>query len=232
VSQHFLSVDVGGTGIKALLLDGGGDPLGEPLRQPTPKPATPEAVLAVIEGLVSEFERYDRVAVGFPGIVLRGVTQSAPNLDDASWHGFDLVARMVQITGKPTRVLNDVDLQGFGVIEAHGTEMVLTFGTGMGAAIYTDGHLVPNLELGHHPFGDGRTYEDRVCDAELKRVGAEEWTERVHATVRQILPIWNPDVLFLGGGNLRHLTRPLPPPCRLFSLEQGMAGVVRVWQHS
>jgi len=232
VTQRFLSVDVGGTGIKALLLDGEGAPIGSALREPTPKPARPEGVLSVIEGLVSGVDGYDRVAVGFPGIVIRGITESAPNLDDAAWRGFDLVAAMVELTGKPTRVLNDVDLQGFGVIEGHGTEMVLTFGTGMGSAIYTDGQLVPNLELGHHPFGDGRTYEERVSDAELKRVGAEEWTERVHATVQQVLPIWNPEVLHLGGGNLRHLTRPLPAPCRLFSLEQGMAGVVRVWEHS
>ena len=83
-------------------------------------------------------------------------------------------------------------------VRGRGVELVLTLGTGMGAALFTDGVLVPNLELGHHPFRDGQTYEDQVRDTELKRIGAVEWTARVMSALAQIEPIFNYDVLHLG----------------------------------
>src|SRR5690606_415319 len=172
-----LSVDIGGTGTKMLVLDHLGTPLNERARRLTPQPALPAAVLETIGQMLAEQPPFDRVSVGFPGVVTRGIVRTAPNLDTAAWRGFPLERALLEIVGCPVRALNDADLQGYGVIAGRGVELVLTLGTGMGAALFTDGHLVPNLELGHHPFEKGHSYEERVSDAELKRIGKPRWNE-------------------------------------------------------
>ena len=85
-------------------------------------------------------------------------------------------------------MLNDAGVQGYGVIEGKGVEMVLTFGTGMGCALYMDGKYVPNLELAHHPFKKGKTYEEYVGKAALKKVGKKKWNKRVAEVVAQVAP--------------------------------------------
>jgi polyphosphate glucokinase len=107
--------------------------------------------------------------------------------------------------------------------------MVLTLGTGMGAALFTDGALVPNLELGHHPFRNGQTYEDLVRDSELKRIGPVAWTARVMDALEQIKPIFNYDLLHLGGGNAQNVQTELPDDVRVFSLADAMRGALRIW---
>ena len=107
--------------------------------------------------------------------------------------------------------------------------MVLTLGTGMGTALFTDGVLVPNLELGHHPFRDGQSYEDMVRDSELKRIGPIEWTTRVLDAIEQIQPIFNYDTLHLGGGNAQNLSSALPDKVRLFTLADAMCGALKLW---
>jgi polyphosphate glucokinase len=99
----------------------------------------------------------------------------------------------------------------------------------MGAALFTDGVLVPNLELGHHPQRDGQTYEDLVRDSELKRIGPVEWTARVFNAIEQLEPIFNYDTLHLGGGNVRHLQDELPDGVRTFSLVEAMRGALKLW---
>ena len=84
-------------------------------------------------------------------------------------------------------------------------ELVLTLGTGLGTALYVNGHLVPNLELGHHPFGTGETYEELVSDEELKEIGKKKWIKRVMEMIDQLDPIFNYDMLHIGGGNAKHL---------------------------
>src|SRR5688500_16109681 len=163
-----LALDIGGTGIKALVLDGAGNPLTEKQRLETPKPATPEAVLEVIWTLIEPLGEYDRVSVGFPGVVVEGVTQTAPNLGK-QWKGFDLAKAITEKTRRPVRVLNDAGVQGYGVIEGRGTEMILTLGTGMGCALYSNGQYVPNLELAHHPFAKGKTYEQYIGKKALEK---------------------------------------------------------------
>lgn len=225
-----LTIDIGGTGIKMLPLDGDGRPLGERARVLTPKPATPEAVLGVIRAMLAEQAACDRVAVGFPGVVVRGVVQTAPNLGTERWQGFDLQGEIAGLTSAPTRVVNDADLQGYGVIEGTGVELVFTLGTGLGTALFVDGHLVPNLELGHAPFKKGRTYEQLVSDAELEDIGKKRWRERVTEIIEALAPIFNYDQLHVGGGNARKLKPPLPPKVRLFEPEEGLAGGVRLWR--
>jgi polyphosphate glucokinase len=137
--------------------------------------------------------------------------------------------RLTQLLQRPVRAINDADLQGLGVVRGKGVELVLTFGTGMGAALFTDGALVPNLELGHHPLRDGQTYEDLVRDSELKRIGPLEWTARVLSAIEQLEPIFNYDTLHLGGGNVRHLQAELPDRARVFSLREALRGALKLW---
>ena len=223
-----LSIDIGGSGIKGMVLDTQANPLNERIRIETPDKASPSAVFKVIEQLVAQQPAFDRVSVGFPGIVEFGVTHGAPNLD-GDWSDVPLAARVAEITGKPCRAINDADMQGYGAIEGVGVEMMITLGTGMGAAIFTNGHLVPNLELGHHPWEKGDTYEERIGDAARRDIGNKKWSERVLEAIEQILPIWNPHILYVGGGNTKKLKVELPEPVKPVDNLAGILGGVRLW---
>jgi polyphosphate glucokinase len=203
---------------------------GEPARVVTPHPATPKTVLDTLIGMIPAQGEFDRVSVGFPGVVFDGVIKTAPNLDP-SWRDFDLASALQQATGKPVRVCNDADVQGYGDIEGKGVEMVLTLGTGLGSAVYIDGRLVPNLELGHAPFKDGKTYEDFLSDATLKKIGHKKWRKRVREVVDELEPIWNWRLLYLGGGNSR-LLRPddLPDNVRIAPNSAGLTGGIALWR--
>ena len=168
-----LAVDIGGTGLKALVLAADGRALTDRVRVETPRPATPRALLPAIVKLVAPLGAFDRVSVGFPGVVVDGVTWTAPNLHRL-WRGFDLASAVADQLGRPVRVLNDAGIQGYGVIAGHGVEMVLTFGTGLGCAVYLDGNYVPNLELAHLPFGNGDTYEEYVGAKALRSQSVAE----------------------------------------------------------
>lgn len=225
-----LCIDIGGTGIKAICLDDAGATLCERTRIETPHPAEPDAVLAVIDAIVREHGTFDRVSVGFPGVVQEGVTRTAPNLHEG-WAGFPLAETLAKRTGKPTRCANDCGIQGLGVIEGKGVEMVVTLGTGMGCALYVDGTYVPNIELGHHPFKKGKTYEERVSNAERKRIGKKRWNKRVREVVEQLAPIFNYRVLYIGGGNARFVERErLPDDVRLVDNVAGLLGGIRLWE--
>jgi len=227
--MNTLAVDIGGGSIKALALDDQGAPVTETLSRPTPSPAAPDAVFKLIHDMADTLPPHRRVSVGFPGVVKDGVAQNAPNLGDELWRGVRLHERLTRLLQRPVRVLNDADLQGLGVVSGKGVELVLTLGTGMGAALFTDGVLVPNLELGHHPLRDGQTYEDLVRDSELKRIGPVEWTGRVLNAIEQLEPIFNYDTLHLGGGNVRHLQAELPNNVRVFSLAEALRGALKLW---
>jgi len=224
-----LAVDIGGISIKALALDDDGVPITEGVAHATPAPATPDAVFALIRDMARTLPPHRRVSLGFPGVVKLGVAQNAPNLGDELWHGVPLDLRLGQVLQRPSRAINDADLQGLGVARSEGVELVLTLGTGMGSALFTEGVLVPNLELGHHPLRDGMTYEDLVRDSELKRLGPAQWTARVMEAIEQIEALFNYDMLHLGGGNTRHLQSILPPNVRVFTLEEALRGALKLW---
>ena len=225
-----LAVDIGGGSIKVLALNDQGAPVTEMLSQPTPAPAEPEAVFTLIHDMADTLPPHRRVSVGFPGVMKSGVAQNAPNLGDELWRGVRLNERLTHVLQRPVRTVNDADLQGLGVVQGKGVELVLTLGTGMGTALFTDGMLVPNLELGHHPLRDGHTYEDLVRDSELKRIGPVEWTARVLNAIEQLEPIFNYDTLHLGGGNVCHLRAELPGNARSFSLAEAMRGALKLWE--
>jgi polyphosphate glucokinase len=224
-----LSIDIGGTNIKGMVLDPDGNPISEREREPTPRPAEPTAVIETMEKVIARLPSFERVTIGFPGVVIDGVTKTAPNLDDG-WGHFDLLTRVQEMTHRPTRVLNDADIQGLAVVEGKGVEMLVTLGTGMGAALFVDGKLFPNLELGHHPWKHGRTYEQYVSNKELKKVGAERWTRRVHKMIEQLEPIFNYRQLYIGGGNARKLAfNHFKENVRITDNLAGILGGIKLW---
>ena len=229
LAQNTLSLDVGGSGIKGMVLNPAGEPLNEKVRIKTPRPASPSAVLETIAQVAAQQPEFDRISIGFPGIVEFGVVKTAPNLD-GDWSHVPLAAEVEKLIGKPCRAANDADVQGYGAIEGRGVEMVLTLGTGMGSAGFTNGHLAPNLELGHHPFSRKKTYEEMLCQAARKRIGRKKWNKRVERAVNLILPIWNPRRLYLGGGNAEKLTFDLPGQVRIVSNDAGILGGIRLWE--
>lgn len=224
-----LCIDVGGTGLKALIIDDRCRPQGPRIRVATPRPATPNAVLAAVRAMVEPLGGYDRISVGFPGVVTQGITRTAPNLD-GDWTHFHLAEKLSAMTGKPARVLNDAGVQGFGVIEGKGVEMVLTLGTGMGCALFVDGRYVPNLELSHHPFKGRKTYEDYVSAQAREKLGNKKWNKHVARVIAQIVPIFNPDRIYLGGGNSKHLRIDLPPHVKVTPNEAGLLGGLALWK--
>jgi polyphosphate glucokinase len=227
-SLRTLCIDIGGTGLKAIVLDERGHKLTDRVRVETPKPATPETVVAALLALVKPLAPFDRVSVGFPGVIVGGSTHTAPNLDK-SWKNFELKNSLERRLKRPTRVLNDAGVQGFGVIEGKGLEMVITLGTGMGCALYIDGTYVPNLELAHHPFKGKKTYEEYVGAKALEKVGKKKWNKRVGEVLAQIDPIWNPRRIYVGGGNAKHLRLDLPPHVRITDNVAGLLGGIRLW---
>ncbi len=224
-----LCIDVGGTGLKALVLGAAGEALTERARVETPRPATPNAILRKLIGLIEPLGDFDRVSVGFPGVVVDGVTKTAPNLHP-KWAGFDLAGTLASHTRRPVRVLNDAGVQGYGVIEGHGVEMVLTLGTGLGCALFVNGTYVPNLELAHHPFKKGKTYEEYVGAKALDDVGKKKWNKRVGQVIAQVNPIWNPRQIFLGGGNAKHLKLKLPSNVKVTENIAGLLGGIALWK--
>src|SRR3569833_2131144 len=143
IGTRTLASDIGGSGLKALVLGSDGAPLTERARVETPRPATPNTVLRKLWSLIEPLGEFDRVSIGFPGVVVDGVTETAPNLH-ADWQGFDLGKAATEALRRPVRVLNDAGVQGYAVIAGTGLEMVLTLGTGLGCALYIDGRYVPN----------------------------------------------------------------------------------------
>lgn len=226
-----LCIDIGGTGIKTLVVSTRGRPLGERARVETPRPATPRAVAAALRTIVPDPRTYDRISVGFPGVVLGGVVRTAPNLD-ASWAGFDLAGTIRKVTGKPTRVLNDAGVQGYGVIRGKGVEVCVTLGTGLGFSLFVDGRYVPNVELGHHPFRKGKTYEQLLGDRALGRLGRTKWNRMLARAIAQIHDTFNYDALYIGGGNSRNVAIELPRDVKRVDNVAGLLGGVKLWERA
>jgi polyphosphate glucokinase len=224
-----LAIDIGGSGVKTLILDAAGEGITERLRESTPDVPTPESMLPLIQRMASEQGHFDRISVGFPGVVVNGEIRTAVNLHEA-WVGFQLNQALEQLLGKPARVANDADVQGLGVIEGRGVELVLTLGTGVGSALFTEGQLVPNLELGHHPFQKGKSYEDRLGDEALRKKGADKWNEHLEQAIATLDYIFNYRLLYLGGGNAKKIAFVLPANVRTVSNINGLLGGIRLWE--
>jgi len=225
-----LAVDIGGSNIKAAVLDSAGHLVAPQLRAPTPKEATPQAVLETIAGLAVQLPSIQRISVGFPGVVKGGKILTAPNLGTRHWAGFELAGALTQRFGAPVRILNDAAVQGLGVVEGHGLECVLTLGTGIGCALFRNRRLLLHLELGQHRARRGRTYDRYIGQAALARKGPERWNKRVRKVIDTVTGLTNCNVLYIGGGNARKLAVELPPHVRVVSNTAGLTGGLRLWE--
>lgn len=227
---RILAIDIGGTGLKAAILDSEGEILTERLRVDTPQPCKPDELVNALVDLVEPLTGFDCVSVGFPGVVRHGTIVTAPNLGTEELSGFDLAAALQERLGKPVRLINDADMQGFGAIEGKGLEMVITLGTGFGSALFMDGELAPHLEIAHLPFRKDKTYDQQIGDKARKKVGKKEWNRRVKRAIKTLRVLTHFDKLYIGGGNAKRITLELEPDVQLISNECGVKGGAWLWR--
>jgi polyphosphate glucokinase len=223
-----LAVDIGGTGTKVMLLDAEGKPISEETRERTPNPSTPKAIMKVIATMASAKGAFDRVSVGFPAVVKDGVTAKPWNLD-TGWTGFPLARELGNLLGKPVRAANDADVQGFGAVSGRGVELVITLGTGFGSALFHDGRLIPNLELAHHTFRKGKTFEDYLGKAALMKRGRNRWNKALANVMADLNMVFNYDRLYIGGGNARKIDLDLPKNVQIVPNTDGLLGGIALW---
>lgn len=224
-----LSIDIGGSHIKATILNSRGELQMEYSRVATPSPANPANVISTIKNLVQKFPEYNKVSVGFPGYVKDGTIITAPNLGTEYWKNVNLAKKLEEELDQPVRVVNDADMQGLGVVSGKGLEMVVTLGTGFGTALLQDGYLLPHLELAHHPIGKKDSYDEYIGEKALEKEGKEKWNRRMEKVIKVLKTVFNYDFLYIGGGNAKNLDFPLDSNMKLISNKEGIKGGARLW---
>ncbi len=228
--KRTLAIDVGGTGLKASVLDGSGAMLHDKAWRPTPGELTPALLIEEARALAASLPDFDRITIGFPGAVRRGLVLTAPHFPDKSWHLFDLATAMGEAFGKPARLGNDADIQGLGVVSGLGVECVLTLGTGAGTALFQDGLLAPHMEFAHHPVHGKHTYNGYVGRDALQEVGHKRWNKRVRKVIAILSNLTNYDTLFIGGGNAKAINGILDGNVTIVPNEAGITGGVKLWE--
>lgn len=213
--MDILGVDIGGTGIKGAPVDSiKGELLAERLRIETPQPSTPEACAGVIATIARNFDWSGAIGVGYPGVIRAGaITTTAANVDPG-WINLDARALLEEVTGCPVTLINDADAAGlaeirFGVGRGEaGVVMMLTVGTGIGSALFTNGHLVPNTELGHLKIRD-KDAERRASDRVrvVKELSWKDWALRFDEYLRYVEFLFNPDLFIIGGGASKNFSK-------------------------
>ena len=224
-----LCIDIGGSHVKAAVVSATGRISGDEVRIDTPTGKGPAAMVAAIAGLVRPLATATRVSVGFPGAVRRGMVLTAPNIGGEEWHRVPLAELLADRLGRPVRLANDATVQGLGAISGVGLECVITLGTGMGFAVFDDGHAGIQFELGQHLAQKGKSYDQYIGEAARKKLGAKHWNGRVGKAIGQIRTMVNFDVLYVGGGNARRISSSLPPDVHIVSNAMGIVGGVRLW---
>ena len=232
-AEQILAIDVGGTGLKAAIIDAKGKMLTERLRVATPHPCTPgqlvDTLVKLVEPLVAQYPP-TRISIGFPGVVRNNRVLTAPHFGDEGWHNIPLAESLAtRLGGLPVRMINDAEVQGFAAIEGHGIEFVLTLGTGAGTALFRDGELMPHLELAHHPVSKNRAYDEYIGDAARMQAGNKRWNRRVEKVIGILSSLVNYDKLWIGGGNAARLNFKLPANVAVVSNDAGIEGGAKLW---
>lgn len=228
--RRILAIDIGGTGLKAALLNSDGEMLTERVRVKTPKSCRPDTLVEKLIELIAPLPDYACVSIGFPGVVRDGKVVTAPNLGTKQMRGFDLQGALEEKLGKPVRLLNDADMQGLAAVEGKGVEIVLTLGTGFGTALFMDGRLAPHLEISHMLFRKGETFDEQLGAAALKKIGKKKWNNRVRLAIRALRDMANFDRLYVGGGNAGQVTLELDPDVKVIPKECGVRGGAWLWR--
>jgi polyphosphate glucokinase len=212
-----LGIDIGGSGVKGAPVDPEqGRLLQDRHRVPTPQPADVTRVIEAVREVVAHFGTADRVGVTFPGVVVAGVTKTAANVDK-SWVDAPAAELFAAAIGSPVAVLNDADAAGVAEVTfgagrgQRGVTLMLTFGTGIGSALFLDGRLVPNTELGHLEL-DGVDAELRASDRarEVEDLHWDQWAPRVERYLRHVEDLLQPDLIIIGGGVSKKAEKYLP----------------------
>jgi polyphosphate glucokinase len=224
-----LSIDIGGSHIKATILNKKGELKMDYDKVVTPAPASPDNVIKAIKTLVKNFPAYDKISVGFPGYVKNGIIKTAPNLGTKLWADVDLTKKLSDALGKATQVVNDADMQGLGVVGGKGLEMVVTLGTGFGTALLMNGHLLPHFELAHLPVKTDKTYDEYIGEKALEKYGKERWNKRMQKVFEILKTVFNYDTLYIGGGNSDLLTFKLDKNMKIVTNADGIKGGARLW---
>ncbi|HUY21669.1 MAG TPA: ROK family protein [Acidimicrobiales bacterium] len=240
-----LAIDIGGTGLKASVLDATGAMVADRVVVRTTYPCPPATMIDDLVALVAPLPSADRVSAGFPGMVRNGRVLSAPHfitehgpgttIDPVLvklWSGFDLAGGLSKRLGRPTRVANDADVQGAAVVTRRGLELVVTLGTGVGTAFFYDGRLLPHLEFAHHPFLKGDTYNEQIGDAARKAIGNARWNKRVRKAIVTLRALSFFDHCFIGGGNAKKLHAGLGDDVSIVDNTAGILGGIRLWDES
>lgn len=244
-----LAIDCGGGGIKGSVLDETGTMRAHPVRVPTPYPFPPDLFVTTLTDLAGQLPRADRATVGMPGMVRHGVVVKTPHYVTRSgphtrvlpelveqWNGFDARTALTASLGIPTRVFNDAEVHGSGVVTGQGLEVVITLGTGLGCAVFDGGHLAPHLEISQAPVRWGLSYDEYIGEHERRRLGDALWSRRVLRVVDALRPVFVWDRLYIGGGNSRHITPPtvarLGDDTVIVPNSAALIGGARVWQLS
>jgi len=229
--SNILSIDIGGTSIKTVLLDEDGNMLSEYIKSKTPDAATPKDIVTGIEELIKSIPKtYNRVSIGFPGYVKNGIVKTAPNLAKNKWADVDLAQRVANALNKSVRLVNDADQQGLGVVEGKGFEIVFTVGTGFGTALLFDGELLPHLELAHFPISKDEDYDDYIGNKAFEKIGSERWNKRLKKVIETYKTVFNYDFLYIGGGNSKQIDLKLDTNIRLVTNRDGIKGGAKLWK--
>ena len=226
---NILSIDIGGTNIKACILSPTGKLLTEFKKTPTPKKSTPEAILEAIKALTQGLGDFEKISIGFPGYVKFGIVQTAPNLAPDKWKNVDLAQQVSNLLGKPVRLINDADQQGLGIVSGKGFEIVFTLGTGFGTSLLFDGELLPHLELSHLPVNKKEDYDDYIGDRGFSAVGKKKWNKRLQNIIETYKTVFNYDRLYIGGGNSNEINFKLEDNIQLVSNKDGIKGGAKLW---
>ncbi len=242
--ERTLTFDVGGTGLKATVLGADGVPLVERLRVRTPYPCPPERLIATLLEVSEQLPAFDRISVGLPGMIRNGCVLATPHFVTeagpftpvrpdllTAWSNYDAATELHKAFACPVRVVNDAELAGFGVMTGQGFEVLLALGTGLGAALFDNGRILPKLELSQAPFRRGETYDQQLGDHARRAVGNVTWTRRVErALARWHAVLWW-DRLYVGGGNAKHLVGDLGFEHTRVGNEAGLFGGYKLWAH-
>jgi len=226
---RILSIDIGGSNVKATVLNEKGELTKQYEKTPTPYPANPDAMVHAIKTLVKDFPEFDKISVGFPGYVKNGVVKTAPNLDTELWADVNFAKKLEDELGKPAQVVNDADMQGLGVVNGKGLELVITLGTGFGTAWLMNGDLLPHLEFSHQPFNKFKSYDRYIGEKALEKEGLKKWNLRVQKTFEVLKTVFNYDFLYIGGGNSNKLNFPLDANMKIVTNADGIKGGARLW---
>ena len=224
-----LAIDIGGTGLKASVLDESGKMVEKHVRVATPNPCTPDILVEALAKLTEPLTSYERISIGFPGVVRDGRIITAPHFEGKAWRAYPLADTLARRLGKPARLLNDAEVQGLAVIKGQGLEVVLTLGTGVGSAVFSNGALTPHLELAQHPIRKGETYNGYVGNAARRTLGSSKWNKRVLKIIELVYGLLHYDVLYLGGGNAARVTVALPDNVHIGSNDAGITCGIRLW---